>query len=197
MKVKKVLVLLSVLVLSLSSIHGVKAETNYTDSTSSVSYNTDSPISSDVSTSNDAGKCDVRVSQTSTFSVTIPKTIVLNGGVGSDNSATYTVGVNANIASDEVIVVAPPESFQMADAKGIKTSTKTANISQSVTRFVESETKTNQFSSRDEYTSIARASEGAEGTTSVDGSVTVENLTAGAWQGTFNFNISLSSFLNN
>ncbi len=185
MKSKKILVLFGVLFLSLSSIHGVKAETEYENSDSSVSY-ASGTVSSD---SNE--DCQVSVSQTSTFSVTIPKYIVLNGAAGETNDAEYDVNVTANIASDEKIVVEPPENFEMKDNSGIKT--KTATITQPAYVFVEDETKSHSFSQDSSYVAINRASEGEDGTALVEGTVAVENLTAGEWSGTFSFNIELTA----
>jgi len=183
MKSKKILVLFGVLFLSLSSIHGVKAETEYENSDSSVSY-----ASGEVSHDSNED-CQVSVSQTSTFSVTIPKYIVLNGAAGQVNDAEYEVNVTANIASDERIVVEPPENFEMTDNSGIKT--KTATITQPAYMFVETETKTSLFGQDLSYVAIDRASEGEDGTALVEGTVAVENLTAGEWSGTFSFNIEL------
>ena len=183
MKSKKILVLFGVLFLSLSSIRGVKAETKYENSDSSVSY-----VSGTVSHDSDED-CQVSVSQTSTFSVTIPKYIVLNGTAGQVNNAEYEVDVTANIASDEKIVVEPPENFEMKDNSGIKT--KTAIITQPAYIFVEDETKSFSFSQDSSYVAINRASEGEDGTALSEGTVEVENLTAGEWSGTFSFNIEL------
>lgn len=185
MKSKKILVLLGVLCLGLSSIHGVKAETEYENSDSSVSY-----ASGDVETDSEES-CEVLVSQGSTFSVSIPKFIVLNGYSDDSNSAEYTISTYSNIASDEVLIVQPlTESFEMKDFSELKT--KTAYVSQSIYKFVESETKAAFFSSNDEYGSIDRASDGEVGTSEAYGEVSVENLTAGEWSGTFVFNIELT-----
>jgi hypothetical protein len=115
--------------------------------------------------------------------VSIPKTIVLNGADGDENSSTYKVSVSGNIASDEVVSVTPDTSFQMSDIKGIKSSI-TATVTQPVTKFVDSQAKATS-SLKNVADTIAM------GETS--GSVVVANLSSGSWTGQFNFVIKLST----
>lgn len=186
MKSKKVLLLFSVLFFSLVSV--AHADTKYT--TSEAKVNTEGTIDNkDVLPSDNEGKCEVTVSQKSTFSVTIPKTVVLKGDFGEVNKADYTISVKANIASDEIITVSPQTSFDMKDKSNIKT--KQASVTQNVTKFVDSETKGTKLSEDSTVNPLDRANPGDEGTGSCTGEIKVDKLTAGSWSGTFNFDISL------
>ena len=52
-------------------------------------------------------RVDAYVTQTSFFSVKLPKTIILNGTHGQTNSGSYEVEVEGNLASDEVVSCTP------------------------------------------------------------------------------------------
>lgn len=121
----------------------------------------------------------VTVTQGSTFSVRIPKEVVLDGTANGDNSAEYTVSVSGNIASDETINVVPDATFSMKDVKGVKADIK-ATVAQPVTKFVDSQVSVD---GKDDTINLGDTT----------GKITVENLTSGSWDGSFNFNISLTS----
>lgn len=192
MKSKKSLLLIGVLSLSLLMPLHVSANTTYVTSNAQVSTDGGTIENKDVASNSDEGKCDVSVSQGSTFSVIIPKTVILNGGFGQANEASYTINVTANIASDEVLTVSPVTSFKMADVNGIKTA-KDASVVQSITKFVDPETKNAKFSSSVDVKALSNGTNGSHPVSSTDGKIIVSNLTAGSWQGSFNFNISLLS----
>jgi hypothetical protein len=149
------------------------AATNYA-TTNAYSTNIENPITSD----EDINKVNVSVTQGSTFSVSIPKTIVLDGDADKANESTYTINVDGNIASDEVIVVEPDTTFTMSDVKGIKKDLN-GTISQTITKFVDNEVNLDNT-----LTSFQHIG----GTT---GTVSINNLTSGEWTGSFNFKIKL------
>ena len=96
-----------------------------------------------------------------TFSVTIPKTISLNGLTGKGN---YNVKVNGTFYYNDTLTVTPSSSFTLKDRSGV--STLQANVTQNVNTF----TKNNL------------------GSTS--GSISLNKIKfAGKFNGTFNFNI--------
>ena len=98
------------------------------------------------------------------FSVTIPKTISLNGKTGK---CSYSVKVNGNLYLKDTLIVSPSSSFTLKDKNNI--STLQANVTQTTTTF----TKDNL------------------GTTS--GSIDLNKTKfAGTYNGTFNFNIKLN-----
>ena len=102
--------------------------------------------------------------QTSTFSVTIPKTISLNGLTGKGN---YNIKVNGTFYYNDTLTVTPSSSFTLKDRSGV--STLQANVTQTTTSF----TKDNL------------------GTTS--GSISLNKIKfAGKFNGTFNFNIKFT-----
>ena len=119
--------------------------------------------SEDITTSKEESTL-VYVSQASSFSVIIPKTIILDG---KTKSATYEVLVNGNIGGIENVNVIPDSEFVMSqkgknDIKAIVTQDKTSWV------YNEFETKAN-------------------------GSIAANDMTAGSWKGTFNFTIELKS----
>ena len=102
--------------------------------------------------------------QNSTFSVTIPKTISLNGLNGKGN---YNVKVNGTFYYNDTLTVTPSNSFTLKDKNNINS--LQANVTQNVTTF----TKNNL------------------GTTS--GSISLNKTKfAGKYDGTFNFNIKFT-----
>ena len=129
--------------------------------------------------------CDVYASQASTFSVTIPKVIILNGAKGAENSGAYTVKASGNIGGNETISVTPAAAFKMRQTG--KTDIDAA-VAQAVTKFVVAQ-KT--IADADKTTTVAGVDNAAGASTT--GKVTVSNLTAGSWKGAFNFNIALNT----
>lgn len=175
-KLNKILAAVPVVATALMPMSAFAA-TNYSTSTEGVTYS--NAITADAPTNT----VNVTVAQKSTFSVTIPKNITLLGTAGQSNAANYTVTTSGNIASNEVINVTPVTSFKMNDSKGVKKALN-ATVTQSVTKFVNSEAKTAK------YSSVANTV--ALGTTTT-GNVKVAGLTAGSWSGNFNFNINLET----
>lgn len=114
----------------------------------------------------------------STFSVVIPKTIVLDA-VSKDSD--YAVRVYGDISSDKKVTVAPQDA--LTDIDGINfymidqatAGTKKANVQADVTQDVV------------DWTSAEVTAD-----TSKDGNVAAPTITAGNWKGTFNFNIALA-----
>lgn len=119
-------------------------------------------------TSTGTKQTEVSYSQNSTFSVTLPKKIPLN----SDKKGNYEISVNGDIKGDEKVVVIPDSTITMIDAEGKNNVTGT--ITQIKTEFT--------------YTDFISTSDDDRKTT---GTISVANLSAGNWTGTFNFNISL------
>ena len=116
-------------------------------------------------TTNESAATEVKYSQTSTFSVTVPKTITL----GADKTSSYTVDVNGDIASNETVTVTPDATVTMEDINDIKADV-TGTITQDKTSWIYSEMDDN-----------------------ATGSVSAQGLTAGTWNGTFNFAIALNT----
>ena len=98
----------------------------------------------------------------SSYTVTIPKTITLDG---STKTGSYTVSVAGDIAGDETVNVVPDASFKMSQ-------TDKADVTASITQ---------------DKTAWKVAEFGTAG----NGSISASGLTAGAWNGTFNFNVGL------
>lgn len=114
----------------------------------------------------------------STFSVVIPKRIVLDA---TSKDSDYAVRVYGDISSDKKVTVAPQDAltdieginFYMKDqaTKGTKKADVQANVTQDVVDWISAEVTAD---------------------TSKDGNVAAPTITAGSWKGTFNFNIALA-----
>lgn len=122
----------------------------------------------------------VYATQASTYSVKIPKTVILNG---ADGSGAYRIGVKGNIAGNQTITVAPVDND--ADTEGVnfslaeqgtvaQKSNITASIEQAKTAFVQSEISVTDW-------------------TTTDATISAPAITAGSWIGTFNFTISVTA----
>ena len=116
-------------------------------------------------TTNKSAATEVKYSQTSTFSVTVQKTITL----GADKTSSYTVDVSGDIASNENVTVTPDATVTMKDVNSIKADV-TGAITQDKTSWIYSEMDTD-----------------------ATGSISATGLTAGTWNGTFNFAIALNT----
>jgi hypothetical protein len=163
------------------------AATTYSNSTANVT-NVKNAITTDKDSTSDDTKVTVTASQASTFSVTIPKSIVLAGASGGTNSATYDITVKGNIASDEVVKVVPASSFNMKDDKKGKADIE-ATVSQTTQNFVDAATKKATYREDASYSTIGTNNNKIENA----GTVTVTGLSAGSWTGNFNFTISLNA----
>lgn len=121
---------------------------------------------------------EVLYTQASSYTVVIPKTIVLDS-VSKDSD--YTVKVYGDISSDKKVTVAPQDA--LADIDGINfymkdqatAGAKKADVQADVTQDVV------------DWTSAEVTAD-----TSKDGNVAAPTITAGNWKGTFNFNIALA-----
>ena len=115
-----------------------------------------------------AGTQSVTVTATigSAFTVTIPKTIAINAGT---KTATYTISVSGDIAGDETLAVTPAASFVMQQ-------NGKADVTATVTQVKKSWS----------YSDITS-------TPSTTGTISATGLSGGAWEGSLNFTISLSS----
>lgn len=148
-----------------------KASNGKTEDTSSSVENKE--ISKDEIYSGTEGKTEVYAGRGSTFTITIPEKITLNGGRGEENSAHYEVTVKGDIAGDEVINVVPDGSFKISqkgkhDIQATNTMKKTA------------------FSiAEDTMKELNRG-------VSTEGIIKVESITAGEWNGVFDFEISVT-----
>ena len=118
---------------------------------------------------------EVEYKQASTFSVTIPKKIVL----GEEKEADYNVNVKGDISSDNQVKVAPISKFDMVDIGTV--GTRKANVEATVTQ------NDTIWSSAEVCNKTDK--EGTDKT----GNVSALGLTSGTWQGTFTFNIALES----
>lgn len=101
----------------------------------------------------------VNATAASEFSVSVPKTIQLDG---SKKSANYKITCNGDFPADKKVTVTPDGSFILSSAN--KTD-ETATVSQDKTEW--------------------RYDDNTEGI----GIITAEGLSAGEWNGSFNFNI--------
>lgn len=154
------------------------AEENHNTTKEDVSYQ------NSILNDNTKNETEVKVTQASTFSISIPKQIVLNGAKGEKNDADYIISVKGNIASNEIVTVKPDDYFILTNTKN--KNKITAIVSQDSTKFVIEKLKNKYFSNNDNYITLG----------STKGSVEVKGLTEGSWEGEFQFYINLSTIEN-
>lgn len=144
------------------------ADENQADKTLADETQTDGTSADGQQETNDSGSkaAVVKYDQASSFTVTIPKSIVLD----SNKTATYNVKVKGDILGNEIITVVPDQTVTLNDANG-KTPV-TGTIDQVKTEFLCNE--------------IA-----ADDGCSTDGKITADSLTSGDWSGVFKFEIDV------
>jgi hypothetical protein len=136
-----------------------------------VNQSKESTYSSDITTSG-IENVEVYASQGSSFSVMIPKVIILDGVNGK---GAYSVAVKGNIAGNQSIHVDGPDSFKLSEqtTETTKKSDITAQLEQVKNTWNQSEIN------KDTYTYTT-------------GAINAADISAGLWKGVFNFTISLT-----
>ena len=115
---------------------------------------------------------DVYATQASTYSVKIPKTVILNG---TDGTGEYNVSVKGNISGNQTVKVIPDTSFTLSEISAIDTKADiSATVSQTKTAWTTSEISATQW-------------------TSQNGAIAAPSITAGVWNGTFGFTVSIEN----
>lgn len=141
------------------------ADSHYTDSTQS--------IETEKKSSDGVKECKVYAEVGSTFEVIVPKEITLNG---TSKEVSYQISCKGDIAGDEYVKVAPASTITMKQTSKPDVS---ASVEQNITMF------------RDNlYTPTLKAGE-ALMSSGGSGSITAHTLSAGSWEGAFNFDIAL------
>lgn len=122
---------------------------------------------------------EVYATKASTYSVKIPKTIILDGTTGNGE---YRIGVKGDISGDQTITVAPVDAdavlegvnFALTEqAVGNPKEDVKATVTQAKTTFVQNEITAADW-------------------TTQDATIAAPDISAGMWTGTFNFNISIA-----
>lgn len=144
----------------------------------------------------DSQKCEVEVAVGSSFIVTIPKKITLDGGGATKGRGVYEVTVDADLAGTEQIIVTPmpKEGGYVLKEMGGKDDIA-FTVSQSFARFIAAESvSTNMadeiYLSKDAIDGYARVNPEA---VRVQGTVEAAQISAGTWNGAFDFCIELTS----
>lgn len=191
MKKEKLLSLIMATTMIMSSTLPVFAESNHNvDSVGSVAeditnetkigqdvvQNQHSEYSDEITKDQSENTCNAYLTKASTFSVVIPKTIVLDGSAENNNEGIYTVAVKGNIAGDDVISVTPDAGFNFKqpgkkDVAAVVTQPKTT------------------FQINDDLVTEENILTGVATT----GKISVDHITSGSWEGNFNFKISLDT----
>ena len=155
------------------------ASVNQEDNGTTVGYDASTGMSTLYEDNIDADRehsVDVSVSQASSFSLKIPKKIILNGKYGEENSGDYEVEVEGNLAADEIVSVTPVQTAFNLSSPG-KANIE-ATVVQNKTGFT--------------YSDGVRIG----GPIASAGTVKAEGMTAGEWHGGYQFNVNLTSFSN-
>lgn len=117
----------------------------------------------------DGASTEVYASRESTFTVKLPKVIILDGESGT---AEYTIQINGDVIDEDVISVEPNNTeIELNDVKGNRAPIK-ATVNQ-------------------DKTTVSGAEISEDLGTSIEGSITAEQLKAGAWEGKLSFNINI------
>ena len=120
----------------------------------------------------------------SSFKVTIPKVIVLKGVRGAASTATYKVDVDGDIAGNEYVKVQPDATFAMKQAGKADVD---ATVAQELVKY-----RAYNYTETPAAGEVKIAENQADVIADGEGTGTVSaTLTAGKWQGTFNFDIQL------
>lgn len=143
--------------------------------------------SEEIKTDAPTNACEVYATQASTFSVIIPKTIILNGKKDEANTGAYVVTAKGNIGGAETIHVVPDASFKMSQEGKEDID---ATVTQAKVNFVVAERADEKFAAGMTADNTAKGVDATDGATA-DGLVEVTNLSAGSWAGQFNFNIEI------
>lgn len=102
--------------------------------------------------------------------VSVPTTIIVSGTPTTDGKyvGEYSVGVDGDMSGDKTVII-EPESTDVT-IKQLGKNNKTATVTQNQTEFTSDDFANKKIT---------------------NGKITAEGLTAGSWNGTFNFNISI------
>ena len=122
-------------------------------------------------------EAEVTYTQSSTFTVTIPKKIALDG-----STKTSDYDVKGDISSDKQVTVTPDASFKMKDQS--TAAKKKADVDATVTQ------ASTIWSSEEVNVKSAETTE-ITGTTK-NGNISATGLTSSSWKGTFNFSVAMS-----
>lgn len=115
---------------------------------------------------------DVYATQGSTYSVKIPKTIVLDGTTGN---AAYRVSVKGNISGNQTVKVIPDSTFVLSEvATANAKSDITAVVTQAKTAWTTSELSDSTWATQ-------------------NASIAASPMSAGSWHGTFGFTVSIEN----
>lgn len=125
---------------------------------------TDSTASTDYQNVTEAGEytATVYATKASNYTISIPKTIILDGQTGIGE---YQISLNGDIDSNVTISVTPDASFTMSEQSGSEIE---ATVVQDKTEWTQSDSSVN-----------------------ANGTITAE-LSAGSWTGSFKFNVAVS-----
>lgn len=134
--------------------------------------------------------CTVYAEVGSSFKVTIPKHIIMSG---KDKTGGYTINVTGDIAGDQFVKVVPAESFPMEQPGKANVTTV---IKQETTMFrganyVPDVDGTTTVKMNDTVDAEGKEVQEATGYLYANGEEGSGKLTAGAWNGNFDFAISL------
>ena len=146
---------------------------------------------------------DVYVSQGSTYTVTLPKTVILDGKTAESNNGIYKVSVDGDISGDEIINVTPKSnnkhinSSHAGDTTTENGITTCANITDENVQFYlgqknKDDILANVNQNKTAFTTADLQSKDSETpTNTTTGEISVSKLTAGSWKGQFSFNITM------
>ena len=115
---------------------------------------------------------DVYATQGSTYSVKIPKTIILDGSTGN---GAYRVSVKGNISGNQTVKVIPDSTFVLSEVATVNAKSDIiAVVTQAKTAWTTSELSDSTWATQ-------------------NASIAVSPMSAGSWHGTFGFTVSIEN----
>lgn len=115
---------------------------------------------------------DVYATQGSTYSVKIPKTIILDGSTGN---GAYRVSVKGNISGNQTVKVIPDSTFVLSEVATVSAKSDIiAVVTQAKTAWTTSELSDSTWATQ-------------------SASIAASPMSAGSWHGTFGFTVSIEN----
>ena len=132
-------------------------------------------------TSDGTHTVDVYATQASTFSLKLPKQVILDGAYAANKtySGTYVISATGNIAGDERLNVVNDASFTLSQTGKADI---TASVSQTANAFA---------ATTDQVAATVVNGLNLATASTITGTVSAQGITAGSWHGSFDIAVSL------
>lgn len=155
--------------------------------------NQKSEYSDEITADANTNTCEAYLTKASTFSVVIPKTIVLDGAAKTNNTGVYSVTVKGNIAGDDIISVVPETNSKVVSKQGNSLDDTKVQFYLGQPGKKDIVATVTQPKTTFQINDGMVTEENVETGNTVTGTVAVSQITAGKWSGNFNFKIAINT----